>query len=184
MHTDWSAEFHVVWDVWSCVFVVNLVEVYSCLFVCCRDFWQFLDCNNEDQKLPRNWEWMISYAAKNLSLWRNNRLFPNEYDDYDSHLIVFSDLLLYFITEVTYLEWEIGSCNGDEESSMKGLWIEFRFVAKWDWKCLRKRMKKLTIDEMLKRRKRRKRTSLWRNSDVIFTFLWVRLQARELCMLW
>ena len=33
----------------------------------------------------------------------------------------FSGLFSYSITEVSYLEWEIGRCNRDEESPMKGL---------------------------------------------------------------
>ena len=122
-----------------------LVEVCSCLIVWNRDFRQIPDCNNEDQKLPRNWEWRISYPAEarlpllyncyiiieigeeevglkifvqshrfdihysrlfwvkaiellnelklkilqNISLWRINMLFANEYDDYSSSLFVF-----------------------------------------------------------------------------------------------
>ena len=54
--TDWSAQFHVVWNLQICVFDVVFVEVYSCLFVWYRNFRQILDSNNEDQKLPRNWE--------------------------------------------------------------------------------------------------------------------------------
>ena len=40
---------------------------------------------------------------QNLLLWRIIMLLANEFDDYNSHLIVFSGLFSYFITEVTYL---------------------------------------------------------------------------------
>ena len=33
----------------------------------------------------------------------------------------FLGLFSYSITEVTYVEWEIGRCNRDEESPLKGL---------------------------------------------------------------
>ena len=58
---------------------------------------------------------------QNLSLWKINMLFANEYDDYNSHSLGFSGLFSNFITETTYLEWEIGKCSGDEEYSLKGL---------------------------------------------------------------
>ena len=48
-------------------------------------------------------------------------LFANEYDDYNSPLFFFFGLLSYSITEVTYLEWEIGRVNRDEEYPLKGL---------------------------------------------------------------
>ena len=48
-------------------------------------------------------------------------LFVNGYDDYNSPLFVSSGLLSYFITEVIYLELQIGRCNRDEESPLKGL---------------------------------------------------------------
>ena len=48
-------------------------------------------------------------------------LFANECDDYNSPLFVSSGLLSYFITEVTYLELEKGSCNRDEECPLKCL---------------------------------------------------------------
>ena len=48
-------------------------------------------------------------------------LFANEYHNYDSHIFAFSDWFSYFITEKTYVEWEIGRSPGDEESSLKGL---------------------------------------------------------------
>ena len=48
-------------------------------------------------------------------------LFANEYDEYNSPLFVSSGLLSYFITEVTYLELEIGRCNRDEQSPLKEL---------------------------------------------------------------
>ena len=51
-------------------------------------------------------------------------LFAIEFDDYNSHLFVFfSGLFPSFLTEVTYLEWEIGRCNRDDESPLKGLKI-------------------------------------------------------------
>ena len=48
-------------------------------------------------------------------------LFANEYDDCNSPLFVSSGLLSYFITEMTYLELEIGRRNRDEESQLKSL---------------------------------------------------------------
>ena len=57
----------------------------------------------------------------NLSHWRINMLFANEYDDKNGHLFVFSFLFSYFITEMTYVEWEIRRGPGDDEYSPKGL---------------------------------------------------------------
>ena len=37
-----------------------------------------------------------------------------------AHYFIFG-LFSYSITEVTYLEWEIGRCPRDEESPLKGL---------------------------------------------------------------
>ena len=48
-------------------------------------------------------------------------LFANENDEYNSPFFVSSGLLSYFITEVTYLELEIGRCNRDEQSPLKDL---------------------------------------------------------------
>ena len=48
-------------------------------------------------------------------------LFANENDENNSPLFVSSGVLSYFITEATYLDLEIGRCNGDEQSPMKDL---------------------------------------------------------------
>ena len=49
-------------------------------------------------------------------------LVANEYAEYNGYLFVFfSDLFLYFITEVTCLEREMERCSKDEESSPKVL---------------------------------------------------------------
>ena len=52
-------------------------------------------------------------------------LFANEYDDYNTHYSFFSGLFSYFITKMIYPEWETGRGPGDEESSLKGLYLTY-----------------------------------------------------------
>ena len=72
----------------------------------------------EDGWTPK---WTKVKDIANCSPWRINMLFAKEYDNHYSHLFGLSVLFSYFITEVTYLDWEKGRCPGDKESSLQNL---------------------------------------------------------------